>query len=37
MTNVIEQFNSILFMHARQPFFNICNTAILGYHGDNLI
>jgi len=24
-------------MHARQPFFNICNTAVLGYHGDNLI
>ena len=24
-------------MHARQSFLNICNTAILGYHGDKII
>ncbi len=36
------QFNSIQFiqwsqMHAQQSFLNVCNTAILGYHGDKII
>jgi hypothetical protein len=24
-------------MHAHQSFLNVCNTAILGYHGDKII
>jgi hypothetical protein len=24
-------------MHAQQSFLNVCNTAILGYHGDKII
>ncbi len=24
-------------MHAQQSFLNVCNTAILGYHGDEII
>ncbi len=24
-------------MHAQQSFLNVCNTAILGYHGDRII
>jgi hypothetical protein len=24
-------------MHAQQPFLNVCNTAILGYHGDKIM
>ncbi len=24
-------------MHAQQSFLNVCNTAILGYHGDQII
>jgi hypothetical protein len=23
-------------MHAQQSFLNVCNTAILGYHGDKI-
>ncbi len=24
-------------MHTQQSFLNVCNTAILGYHGDKII
>jgi hypothetical protein len=37
-----SQFNSIQFIqwsqrHAQQSPLNVCNTAILGYHGDKII
>ncbi len=38
----VIQFNSIQFiqwsqMHAQKSFLNVCNTAILGYHGEKII
>jgi len=40
---ILIQFNSTIQfiqwsqMHAQQLFLNVCNTAILGYHGDKII